>query len=43
MPLTLVIGSAEAPDHLGFLVSILFSRHGDEWRIAGLLTTAAKP
>ena len=43
MPLTLVIGSAEAPDHLGFLVSILFVRHDEDWRIAALLTTTAKP
>lgn len=42
MPLTLVIGSAEKPDHLRFLVSILFSRRTGEWRIAALLTTAEK-
>ncbi len=42
MPLTLVIGSAEAPDHLRFLVSILFVRRGDDWRIAALLTTTEK-
>lgn len=43
MPLTLVIGSTAAPDRLGFLVSLLFVRADDEWRIAALLTTLAKP
>lgn len=43
MPLTLVIGPAEAPDRLGFLVSLLFRRQAEGWRIVALLTTAAKP
>jgi len=43
MPLTLMIGAAEKPDHLRFLVSILFSRRDGEWRIAALLTTTEKP
>jgi len=42
MPLTLVIGAAENPDRLRFLVSILFARRAGEWRIAALLTTAEK-
>lgn len=42
MPLTLVIGSAGKPDHLRFLVSILFVRRGEDWRIAALLTTTEK-
>lgn len=43
MPLTLVIGSAENPDHLRFLVSILFVRPDQDWQISALLTTTAKP
>lgn len=43
MPLTLVIGSAENPDRLRFLVSIAFVRPAQEWRITALLTTTAKP
>lgn len=43
MPLTLVIGSAAAPDRLDFLVSLLFVRPEGEWLIAALLTTLAKP
>jgi uncharacterized protein (TIGR02246 family) len=43
MPLILVIGPAEAPDRLGFLVSLLFRRQAEGWRIAALLTTEAKP
>jgi ketosteroid isomerase-like protein len=43
MPLTLVIGKAAQPDHLQFLVSLLFRKSATEWRIAALLTTAAKP
>jgi uncharacterized protein (TIGR02246 family) len=43
MPLGLVIGSAENPDHLRFLVSIVFVRPDREWQISALLTTAAKP
>jgi len=42
MPLTLVIGSAENPDHLRFLVSILFVHRSEDWRIAALLTTTEK-
>ena len=42
MPLTLVIGSAENPDHLRFFVSILFVRKAEDWRIAALLTTTEK-
>ena len=43
MPLTLVIGSAAAPDRLDFLVSLLFVRAETGWRIVALLTTGAKP
>jgi uncharacterized protein (TIGR02246 family) len=43
MPLTLVIGSVEAPDRLRFLVTILFVRETGAWRIAALLTTNEKP
>jgi uncharacterized protein (TIGR02246 family) len=43
MPLVLMIGSAEAPDRLHFLVSILFVRRATDWRIAALLTTSEKP
>lgn len=42
MPLTLVIGSAAAPDRLRFLVSLIFVREADTWRIAALLTTTAR-
>jgi ketosteroid isomerase-like protein len=42
MPLTLVIGNSENPNRLGFLVSILFVK-SEDWRIAALLTTTAKP
>lgn len=42
MPLTLVIGGAERPDRLPWIVSILFVREGGDWKIAALLTTAAK-
>jgi uncharacterized protein (TIGR02246 family) len=42
MPLVLEIGSATAPDHLRFLVSILFRNQQDGWRIAALLTTTEK-
>ena len=42
MPLTLVVGTAEKPARLRFLVSILFARRGDDWRIAALLTTNEK-
>jgi hypothetical protein len=43
MPLRLVIGSAETPDRLDFLVTILFRSEGSDWRIAALLTATAKP
>jgi ketosteroid isomerase-like protein len=42
MPLTLVIGRADNPDRLPWLVSILFVREATDWKIAALLTTAAK-
>ena len=42
MPLVLEIGSATAPDHLRFLVSILFRKQQGDWRIAALLTTTEK-
>lgn len=42
MPLTLVIGGAEEPNRLPWLVSILFVREVDTWKIAALLTTTAK-
>lgn len=40
--LVLVIGSVENPNHLPFLVSILFRRVDEDWRIAALLTTNDK-
>ncbi len=43
MPLTLVIGQAEKPNRLRFLVSIVFVRRSEDWRIAALLTTNEKP
>lgn len=43
MPLTLTIGSAEAPDRLRFLVSIIFVQRTTDWQIAALLTTTEKP
>lgn len=43
MPLTLVIGSAEVPDQLRFLVTILFVQKAGAWKIAALLTTTEKP
>jgi len=42
LPLTVVIGSAKAPDRLRFLVSMLCVRTPDGWRIAALFTTTAK-
>lgn len=42
LPLTLTIGSAEAPDRLRFLVSVLGVDTGQGWRIAALFTTTAK-
>ncbi len=42
LPLTLVIGGAEKPDRLRFLVSIAFRQIGGQWRIAALLTTTGK-
>ncbi len=43
MPLTLVVGRAENPNRLRFLVSILFAEQPEGWRIAALLTTGEKP
>ncbi|MBA5777091.1 nuclear transport factor 2 family protein [Stappia sp. F7233] len=42
VPLTLVIGSAEKPDRLRFLVSAVFVKQVSGWRIAALLTTTEK-
>lgn len=42
MRLVLVIGSVGKPNRLPFLVSILFQRQIDDWRIAALLTTRDK-
>jgi len=42
MPLTLEIGRAENPNKLRFLVSIVFQKIEDEWKIASLLTTNDK-
>ena len=42
MPLTLEIGQTAAPSSLRFLVSILFRRVDNDWRIAALLTTNDK-
>lgn len=42
LPLTLVIGSAEKPDRLPWLVSMLAVRTEQGWRIAALLTTVDK-
>ena len=42
MPLVLEIGTDAAPDKLPFLVSILFRRSDQTWRIAALLTTPYK-
>jgi uncharacterized protein (TIGR02246 family) len=42
MRLVLEIGAAADPDELGFLVSIVFRRIDDDWRIAALLTTNDK-
>lgn len=42
-PLVLRIGSAEAPDRIPFLVSVLCERTAAGWRIAALLTTVEKP
>ncbi|WP_422022547.1 nuclear transport factor 2 family protein [Roseibium sp.] len=41
-PLVLEIGQEANPNRLGFLVSALFVRNGDDWRIASLLTTGRK-
>lgn len=43
MPLTLVIGAADAPARLRFLVSLLWVRENDAWKLAALLTTEEKP
>jgi uncharacterized protein (TIGR02246 family) len=41
-PLVLEIGQEATPNRLGFLVSALFVRRGEDWRIASLLTTGRK-
>lgn len=42
-PLTLAIGRADAPNRIGFLVSIIFVLHAEgNWRIQSLLTTGDK-
>lgn len=43
VPLRLMFGSADAPAHYDFLVSILWSRTEGSWKIAALLTTLAHP
>lgn len=43
LPLTLVIGPEAKPDHLRFLVSLVFRQVRDEWKIIALLTTSEKP
>lgn len=43
LPLTLVIGRAEAPARLRFLVSLLWVRQAEGWKLAALLTTEEKP
>jgi ketosteroid isomerase-like protein len=42
LPLELAIGSADAPDRLRFLVTVLCTRTPAGWRIASLLTTTEK-
>ena len=42
LPLDLVIGAAEKPDRLRFLVSVLGVRTPAGWRIAALFTTTDK-
>jgi len=41
--LDLVIGSASAPDRIGFLVSALCVKTTHGWKISALFTTTAKP
>jgi ketosteroid isomerase-like protein len=43
LPLDLVIGAADKPDRLRFLVSVLGLRTPSGWRIAALFTTTEKP
>lgn len=42
LPLRLQIGRTEAPNQLGFLVSIVFQEVDATWKIAALLTTEDK-
>ena len=42
LPLTLVIGTAEDPDRLRFLVSMLAVERPEGWKIAALFTTTRK-
>ena len=42
LSLVLVIGSADAPDHLPFLVEMIARRGESGWKIEALLTTADK-
>lgn len=42
MPLVLQIGRSEAPNNIGFLVSIVFQDVEGAWKIAALLTTEDK-
>ena len=42
LPLVLTIGSADAPDHLPFLVEMVARRGADGWKIEALLTTNDK-
>ena len=42
LPLVLTIGSADAPDHLPFLVEMVARRGADGWKIEALLTTTDK-
>jgi hypothetical protein len=43
LPLLLIIGPADAPDRLPFLVSMLCTQTPQGWRIAALFTTGDKP
>ena len=43
LPLVLVIGNAEHPDRLRFLVSMLGVETEQGWKIAALFTTSEKP
>lgn len=42
-PLTLVIGTAQAPDRLAFLVNVVCSKSERGWEIIALFTTLRKP